>query len=210
MVAVGSCTSRDVSVAVKVFEFHVARCKNQLVAVFVLHLVNGVASRLLVGRAQRTFIYNVCADDVLAVGIVFKVVLLEEPVGYKAIDVAIAAACGVLVVNTSQFPRLLIVGALNNRRDGICKCEVGINAQSVGETVIEVYRNFPTFGLQMSEVSLWRRCSEGYGQVVAGYNHVFGVALKPIERYPNLIVEETQVYTKVKRFDALPGDVPVY
>ena len=154
MVATGSCTSRDVSVAVKVFEFHVARCKNQLVAVFVLHLVHGVASRLLVGRTQRTFIYNVCADDVLAVGIVFKVVLLEEPVGYKAIDVAIAAACGVLVVNTSQFPRLLIVGALNNRRDGICKCEVGINAQSVGETVIEVYRNFPTFGLQMSEVSL--------------------------------------------------------
>ena len=62
----------------------------------------------------------------------------------------------------------------------------------------------------MSEVALWRRCSEGYGQVVAGYNHVFGVALKPIERYANLIVEETQVYTKVKRFDALPGDVPVY
>ena len=90
-IAVRALTRSDVSVAVHIYEFHVARCENDLVAILELHLIYRVFRCLSVGCTgcavvdDRYLLYlSVCAID--------EIVFLEQSVGNITVDVTIASA----------------------------------------------------------------------------------------------------------------------
>ena len=86
---------------------------------------------------------------------------------------------------------------------GVADVECGIHV-GIAEGVVPVKGEFPAAGAEFACILVWGGGTEDCGQFGARAEHVFGLALIPVEAYVDGVVEEAEVEADVGGYDAFP------